>query len=218
MPRRPIAPWQEAIADLQTGDLIFCRGMMWSSRLIEFFTGGVWSHVAMVIDPKDIDDSRLEKGLYLWESTSLDGQDVNPEVANPKTGPMLVRLEDRIEYYLTKSGSYKLLSARYLHADRTPEMLLKIKKFVNDPDVRNSKYPEEWHILWYYFRERFLTGRRENTFYCSELVAATYQAAGLLPPIPSAQSYCPRDFSETGFVPRLRRSELGQELHMGVVK
>lgn len=216
MPRRPIAPFRDAIAHLKTGDLVFCRGRMWSSRLIEFLTGGVWSHVAMVVEPKDIDPDSSEEGLYLWESTSIPGKDVAPDIADGKTGPMLVKLEERMEEYLTEKG-YKLLSVRYLHVERTQELRDRIAAFVEDREIRNAEYPQEWQILWYFFRERFLTGRREGTFYCSELVAATYQAGGLLPPSPSPQSYCPRDFSETGFVPRLLRSELGQELYMGDV-
>ena len=55
MPRRPIAPWEKAVADLKTGDLIFFRGNGWESRLIQWTTGSLWSHVAMVVDPADID-------------------------------------------------------------------------------------------------------------------------------------------------------------------
>ena len=60
MPRRPIAPWKEAIKDLQTGDLIFFRGSGYFSKMIEALTGGVWSHVAMGIEPKDIDPATAE--------------------------------------------------------------------------------------------------------------------------------------------------------------
>jgi hypothetical protein len=213
MPRRPTAPWRKVAPDLQTGDLIFFRGVGWQSRAIEMFTGGIWSHVAMIVEPKDIDPDTKEEGLYLWESTTVDGDDVDPNVASPKTGAMLVRLDDRLDEYFEDWGYY-LLSARYLHVDRTAEMRQKIRDFIQDPDIRNAEYPQVSHLLWYYFRERFLTARAEGSFFCSELVAATYQAAGLLPAAPSPTSYSPRDFSEKGHIPRLCRSELGEELFM----
>ena len=36
-----------------------------------------------------------------------------------------------------------------------------------------------------------------KTYFCAELVAATYIALGLLPPERAANSYCPEDFSST---------------------
>lgn len=217
MPRRPLAPFDEIAAQLRTGDLIFCRGRMMSSRIIEFVTGGLWSHVAMVIEPKDIYPDTTDTGYYLWESTSIPGNDVDPKVLRRKTGPMLVPLKPRLEEYL-KSPNYRLLSARYLQVERTPEMLKSIRDFVNDPKIRLAEYPTERSIMWNYIRHRYLmTTKEEGTFFCSELVSATWQAAGLLPSTPHIQSYSPRDYSETGYVPSLQRSELGQERHMGLL-
>ncbi|SEW40507.1 hypothetical protein SAMN04488515_2715 [Cognatiyoonia koreensis] len=211
--RRPLAPWRKIIPTLQTGDLIFFRGRGWQSRVIEMVTGGVWSHVAMVVEPRDIDPETIHSGLYLWESTTIGGFDIKPGHRFPDTGPMLVDLEKRLEDYFEKWGYY-LLSARYLHVERTQEMRTAMAAFINDPEIRDSTYPETSHLMWYYFRERYLTARDEGSFFCSELIAATYQAGGLLPDTPSATSYCPRDFSESGFIPRLCRAELGEEVYM----
>lgn len=217
MPRRPLAPFEDVARHLRTGDLIFCRGRMMSSRIIEFLTGGLWSHVATVIEPRDIYPDTTDTGYYLWESTSIPGQDVDPTVPRGKTGPMLVPLAARLAEYLN-SPNYRLLSARYLQVDRTPEMRAALRAFVTDPAIRLAAYPEERSILCDYIRHRYLmTTREQGTFFCSELVAATWQAMGLLPHLPHIQSYAPRDFSETGYVPSLLRSELGQERHMGIV-
>lgn len=215
MPRRPVAPWPKAIADLQTGDLIFFRGNGWESRLIQWVTGSLWSHVAMVVEPTDLDPNSKETGLLLWEATSVPGDDF--ELGPGKTGPMLCRLNDRLEYYVAETDTI-LFSVRYLHTSWTPAMRKAIADFIKDPEVRNSKYPESWEVIWYFFRDRVLRGIEEHSYYCSELVAATYTRAGILPTSPSPQSYCPKDFSERGFIPRLLRSELGQELHMADVE
>jgi hypothetical protein len=218
MPYRPIAPWRDAIADLQTGDLIFFRGRGFLSRVIQWATGGVWSHVAMVVEPGDLGSDTKETGLLLWESTDVEGHDIDPNVEDPKGGPMLVRLEERIEHYVEHSDTV-LFSVRYLHVNRSKKLRQKMVDFIQDPVVRNSKYPQISHLLWYYFRDRFLLqSRLDQEFFCSELVAATYREGGLLPSHPPPTSYCPRDFSETGFIPRLLRSELGEELYMGEVK
>lgn len=214
--RRPIAPWRDVIPSLQTGDLIFFRGHGFFSKGIEFVTGGVWSHVAMVIEGVDIYPDLPRGQLLLWESTTYPALDIdmNPKKMNVTTGAMLVDLEDRLEEYFERLG-YSHLSARYLHVERTQTFRDNIASFVKDPGIRAATYPKTSHLMWYYFRERYLQVRPERTFFCSELVAATYQAAKLLPPNPSCTSYCPRDFSENGFVPRLLRSEFGEEIHIG---
>lgn len=214
--RRPTAPWRQVIPNLQTGDLIFFKGHGLFSKGVELLTGGVWSHVAMVIEARDIYPDMPQGQLLLWESTTYPGHDVDndPSHIDLQKGVMLVDLEKRLRQYF-EHWHYKRLSARYLHVDRTDEFRQGIAEFVLDPEIRAATYPYTSPLLWYYLRERYLTARAENTFFCSELVAATYQAAGLLPLNPSCTSYCPRDFSENGFVPRLMRAEFGQEVYMG---
>lgn len=214
MTRRPIAPWQKAIADLKTGDLIFFRGNGWESRLIQWFTRSLWSHVAMVVDPKDIGLETEKNGLLLWEATNVLGNDID---YGPDTeGPMLCRLEERLSHYV-KDTDTVLFSIRYLHTKWTPEMYKAIGDFIKNPEIRELKYPEASEVVWYFLRNRLLSGVEEGNYYCSELIADTYMKAGLLPTVPTPHSYCPGDFSEKGFIPRLLRSELGQELHMGDV-
>lgn len=210
MPRRPVAPYLDVTPHLQTGDLIFARGLMTSSRIIELATGGMWSHVAMVVDGADVGAG---DGLCLWESTSIPGQDVDQTVPRDKTGPMLVPLNDRVKDYLS-SDNYRLLSARRLYVDRTDQMKQNIAAFINTPAVRLAAYPKERNILCDFLRRRVFGTQEQGTFFCSELIAATWQQAGLLAPQPHSQSYAPRDFSETGFVALLPRAELGQEVYL----
>lgn len=216
MPRRPLAPWRDVMPSLQTGDLIFFRGPGWFTHAVDLLTGGIWSHVGMVIEARDVYPDIAEDRLLLWESTTIPGGDVDndPTHLHLTTGPMLVDLMTRMENYAERWG-YKMMSARYLHLERTDAFRTKIADFVTDPEIRNADYPSTNALLWYYLRERYLSSRLDGTFFCSELVAATYQAAGLLPANPSHTSYCPRDFSERGFVPRLLRSEFGQEIYFG---
>lgn len=212
MIRRPTVPYTEIISSLKTGDLVFGRGRFASSRVIEFLTGGTWSHVAMAILPRDI-GIESDKPL-LWEATSVEGHDVgDKEDAPATTGAMLVWLEERMKQYFD-SGAYKLMGVRYLETDRNAELLGRIRDYVSDQAVRRSVYPKEYEILRDFLEKRYFTTVEQGTFFCSELIAATYQAAGLMPEHPHSQSYSPRDFSETGYLPLMRRSTHSQEVHL----
>ena len=209
MSRRPTVPYKEIIGDVKTGDLIFGRGMGWSSRVIEFFTGGKWSHVAMVILPRDL-GIESDKPL-LWEATSVEGLDIaTPPGGGKKKAAMLLWLEDRLTEYF-ESDFYKVMGLRFLDTDRNEAFRNGLKSFVLDQAVRRATYPEEYQIMKDFLEHRYLQTVEQGTFYCSELVATTYQAMELLPEAPHPQSYSPRDFSETGHIPILRRSALGKE-------
>lgn len=209
MSRRPTIPFRDAITDLKTGDLIFGRGLFWTSRLIELFTGGTWSHVGMVVRPQDLDPNAESNAPLLWEATSVKGDDVDGEKG--RTGAMLVLLEPRIEEYFG-SGSYKLMGLRCLHGQRNEHFYEGLRRFIVDETrVRKADYPEEWDILKDFFEHRYLRTIEQGTFFCSELIAATYAEAGVMASTPDPQSYSPRDFSERGYLPILRRYRLGQE-------
>ena len=209
MIRRPRVPYRDVISGLKTGDLVFGRGRFWSSRIIEIMTGGTWSHVGMVVMPRDLGiDS--DKPL-LWEATSVPGHDIDLPKDDKKTGAMLLWLEERMTQYFD-SGAYKLMGVRYLNTDRDDDFVNRMSRYVGDQAVRRTDYPEEYQILKDFLEKRYLTTVEQGTFFCSELVAATYQAIGLIPEKPHSQSYSPRDFSETGHLPLMLRSMLSKEV------
>lgn len=46
--------YEDFRADIRTGDLLFCSGNYWGSRLTRWVTSSPWSHVAMVVNLKEI--------------------------------------------------------------------------------------------------------------------------------------------------------------------
>ena len=48
-PRHSPTSYAEVRGSLETGDLLFCSGSKWTSRLIQRATDSVWSHVAFVV-------------------------------------------------------------------------------------------------------------------------------------------------------------------------
>lgn len=217
MPRRPLAPYREILSGARTGDLVFFRGLWTDSRIIQKVTGSTWSHVSMIVDPRETPVQHGGDELLLWESTDMPGDDINPDIGVKRSGPMLTRLSERMRQYMA-TGKYKLFSIRYLHVDRTPEMLQEIATLIDNPAVRNGVFPTEMSMICDMIFHRYFGTIQEGTFFCSELVATTYQAAGLLPSKPHPQSYVPLDFADAGFLPLLKRAEHGRECYMGDVE
>ena len=54
-PRQSVRPYDDIRPELRTGDLLFCSGSLWTSELIQAATSSVWSHVAFVVNLKQID-------------------------------------------------------------------------------------------------------------------------------------------------------------------
>src|SRR5689334_10619354 len=74
-----IAAYNQIADRLETGDLLFCHGIVKSSLRVEKLEDCEWSHVAMVVRTDDGDN-------LIWESTTADNlQDVRLHVK--KTGP-----------------------------------------------------------------------------------------------------------------------------------
>ncbi len=210
--RTPTIPFPLIIDELQTGDLFFCRGLLWSSRWIEFITGSKWSHVAVVVRPRDIGLEGVPDEPYLWEATSIEGSDIL--TGRRKTGPMLVRMWLRLQEYLD-SGNYRLFGVRYLQTPRTQDLFAGLASIIKDNAVQDSRYPEELQMMKDYLKQRYFTSRQQRTFFCSELVAETYTSMQLMPQQPAAPSYGPRDFSQRGYLPLLKRAALSPEVYLG---
>ena len=85
----------EVSTSLKTGDLILFHGIETSSKLIELIEWSYWSHIGMVVLPKDIGLEGTEP--LLWESTSSSDGLNDVILGVPKNdGPMLVSLAGRL--------------------------------------------------------------------------------------------------------------------------
>lgn len=191
---------------LKTGDLILLSGQLFTSELTQLLQVSKWSHVAMVIHPKDIgiDYNRP----VLWESNTLQNlEDI--ALKTSKVGPMLVDLQERI--YTDKALQYDdLFQIRYLNQGMFDEKTLhgKLKAFIEKSHT--AGYPNsELRMFKDVFDGLFNNKDPEpSKYFCSELIADTYIHMGLLPKNYVPNSYMPRDFSDQNTLPLLGRAML----------
>jgi hypothetical protein len=205
--------FEEIKGDLKTGDLVLMHGLHASSRVIEMIEDSPWSHVAMIVLAKDIDVDAGGEKILLWESdTQSPVKDVILNKA--KSGPMPVKLSERLKYNFTHGEDSKL-AVRILHTERNQEMFDALKKVI--PEVHHAVFPDTYHEMLNPAKGRFLHEKTSlNTIFCSELAAYTYMKLGLLTSIHPVNSYTPLDFSDQLSVGLLKRAWLGNEIHLNL--
>ncbi|MEM1098433.1 MAG: hypothetical protein AAGH92_06540 [Planctomycetota bacterium] len=193
---------------LKTGDVVLFSGRAPVSRLIQWVTGGPWSHVGLIVRLREFDDA-----VMLWESTTLtDVSDV--QRGRPVRGVQLVPLSQRLVQY---DGD---VAVRQLHRPLTFGQRDRLAALRH----RLSRRPYEQRELELLRSAIDLVGppNREDlsSVFCSELVAEAYQAMGLLaepPDGPPSNEYTPMDFAEarSDRLSLRRRQRLGPEITVG---
>ncbi|TMV45116.1 hypothetical protein FE783_30110 [Paenibacillus mesophilus] len=190
------------IADqLETGDLLFCHGIVAGSLLVEKLEHCQWSHVGMVV--RTADGQNL-----LWESTTADQlQDVRFHVK--KTGPQLVRLIDRMTTDVSNNTD-TLFAIRKLNAARSPGMIDAMNAFIGE--VHDAVFPSEAKMYFEVLEGKVGIKTSYADFFCSKLVAATYIRMGLLSAERVPNDYEPKDFASTGHVRLQNGASWGEEM------
>eukprot|EP00347_Sterkiella_histriomuscorum_P020868 403336156 len=160
----------QQIAD--TGDIIFFKGKTMGSKMQRFFTRCDFDHVALILKYKN------EK-IVLFESTGSSGVDL-------LTWDMFMERGFQ--------NLYDEISIRHLNFKRTTDKVKILEEFIrsnngkkyrlNAIDLLKSRTPSA-------SKEQELDG-----YFCSELVAAAYQAIGLLPKERLASSYWPSTLAD----------------------
>lgn len=175
--------------ELKNGDIILMSGESVFSWAIRRFTGGSWSHVGMVVKIAELD------AVLLWESTTSGHPDdhMTPEGQEPKRGVQLPPLSKRVRDYDGK------VSVRQLDRALNQEEINKLSAFRHEVKDRDYDY-DALQLLRSAMDEGLFWRNREDlqSFFCSELVAETYQRIGLLPDESSAKAsneYTPSDFA-----------------------
>lgn len=189
-------------SSLSTGDLILFHGKQETSVLIELLEWSYWSHVGMVIIPKDIG---LE-GDYplIWESTSSGDGIIDVLINKEKeNGPMLIPLKERIKVDLENDYDTHF-KVRYFNRKLNESELINLKDFILK--VHNDRFPTTTEMLKIY-----LEGKEKNKkapddiYFCSQLVADTLIHMELLSGRYVPNGYCPADFDEGKNLPILKR-------------
>lgn len=144
--------------DLKTGDLVFCNGNYFFSKLIRKFTKSAWSHVGIIYK-----DENLNRILVL-ESEKIYG----------------VRLAPLSKYLKDYHGKNKPYKGKVFLARIVPEIPEEeLKKGVSFGLDELTKPYDNWEIFRIAIRIIFGIGRREKNrnYICSELVQECFKHA-----------------------------------------
>jgi Permuted papain-like amidase enzyme, YaeF/YiiX, C92 family len=183
-----MASYESIRAELKTGDIVLFSGKGAISNVIKLFSGGKWSHVAMILRLKQFGDAVL-----LWESTTLTSV-ADIETGLRTKGVQLVPLSQRVQNY---DGE---INIRHLNKQITGTMTQSLAQC----RLKLSRKPyerSEAELLKAAHDGLFGQSKGEDlsSLFCSELVAEAYQCMGLLPEPPKglpSNEYVPLDFSE----------------------
>ncbi|MEP6844819.1 MAG: hypothetical protein ABI861_02400 [Panacibacter sp.] len=198
---------------LKTGDIVLVHGDTKFQEVLELLTKSSFIHSAMVVLSKDIGLSEKTAPILLWESTPYTIT-IDQELQKPKAGPTLVDLETRINDELS-NGIFTKYVFRRLEKELGADNFTGLKKAIQE--LYPDKFPTDW---WFFVKG--IIGRlfnrevKQSTYFCSELVAHSYQRMGLLSYEHPADYYEPKDFSTTGHLDLLNNQFLDEEMNLEI--
>lgn len=215
--------WDDFFTGLETGDIILMHGLFDSSIFIETITGSNWSHSAVIVISDDLGIKTVPTGtVLLWESNIQDGTKGNPKnltvtdviLNQQKDGPIIDPLKERITNN-HELGYDSDVAKRKLNFTRTPAMFTTFNNLINA--VHKDNFPAiPWGEMTHFAEGRIANVPvKDNTFFCSQLVAYTYKALGLLDNKHVDNWYAPANFAEGNWdVALLKGATLGPEIRL----
>lgn len=214
--RQPL-PLNDFLSNLQSFDIVLMKGLLVTSKEAQSLTNSIWAHSGMVVVAGDLDLPGIDPNTRLyWEANTADT--AIDLISNTfKEGPQLVYLEERIvhNYWVQFDGAF---CARKLNYPRKASMIATLKQVMHDTHsavlpIKDGQYLE----LPYFLQGRFENkAAPPNMFFCSQLLAYTYMALGLLTKQYPDNSYVPADFTEDLDVSLLDGAFLGREIYLDV--
>jgi hypothetical protein len=191
--------YDEIAPKLQTGDVVLFEGTSTIGKIIDLITHSKFCHTGMVVRQPG---AGAPDDLFLWQSFE------------PQHGVVL----DPLKAFLTTfiegepGGGY---SVRQLSVERTPAMLAAAAQYRQQ--TMGRPFPSILQWLYGWILGSLGVPTPETSFFCSELVAQTYMAMGLLPPRPLATAFTPAWFSaEYPTLPLQLGATLGPEIPITV--
>ena len=173
----------------QTGDILLYNSKTIMGRVIEYFTGSLYSHVSMILRDPTYIDPKLQ-GLYIIEAAAEDIPD--SLTGKKKLGVQIIPLEYALNYY--KSSLMGGVYYRKSTIERCTNFNNKLKSIIQKTE--GVKY--DLHILdWFRALFDVEIGNRQitNRFWCSALLAYIYVELGLLDKSLEWSMIEPRQFS-----------------------
>lgn len=194
--------FDDFITQALTGDLVLFHGVSTESQIVEQVTGGPYSHATMVVVLPNGDKT-------LWQAAG-EALEVDPEKGVKHTGAQLGPLGDTVTllyHHWNDQPHY-----RPVVWNRPSTLPGDVLAFVNQLEGR--PFPGVATMLGNWLAGLNLDiDLAQGSVFCSELVAMTYQALGLLPDDPVPNSYNPNDFSsEYGHVGLQGGAAFGDDL------
>lgn len=165
--------YQDARSEMKPGDVVAFSGKGDFSEIIKWATRSKVSHVGVILQSQLLIDGDTQKGMFnqIIESTSLNGF----------SGVAISRLSDRLETY---DGEIWWLPIRNdIHAKMDKQ---KFYDFLIHQERKPYDMPQAVKSAIDAFDKVPLVGKlTHNTedfarFFCSELVAAAFEAAGII--------------------------------------
>jgi hypothetical protein len=196
---------------LKTGDIVLYEGNSSFQKVIDVITGSPYNHMSMVVLSKDIGLKEPTDEILLWESTPY-AITVDKELDKPKAGPTLVSMKTRLEQEIDKD-MFSVFVIRRLSGQLTAANLAALSNAIQ------AAYPDKFPTDFWFFVKGIL-GRLFNvevpqaTYFCSELIAYTYQKMGILSNTHPPDYYEPKDFSSAGKITLQQNLSFGDDYNL----
>lgn len=212
--RQPL-PLNDFLSNLQTFDIVLMKGLLVTSKEAQSITNSIWAHSGMVVVAGDLNLPGIDPNARLyWEANTADT--ATDLISNTlKEGPQLVYLQDRIihNFWVNYDGAF---CARKLFYPRQPSMIATLNQVMQTTHPCGLPIVDGQYLELPYFLMGRFQGQASppGTFFCSQLLAYTYMALGLLTQQYPDNSYVPADFTEKVDVSLLNGAYLGREIYL----
>ena len=186
---------------LKSGDVILFNGPSLESKIIEWADKSPYSHVGMVVRIPEFSEP------LLWESAPLDQFEDKIKKA-PSSGVHLVDLEAIINF----CGEQKYgFAYRSIIPELSSQTLSKLELFMREIDGR--AFPSLFGLAAHFIEGHLHIKANTRTYFCSELVAATYKAIGIISDKEIINEISPGNFSvENEKLHFINNNLLGKEI------
>ncbi|KAL0248037.1 hypothetical protein GEMRC1_003276 [Eukaryota sp. GEM-RC1] len=186
--------YEDLAEELHTGDVVLLRSKTIAGAIIRIGSNSEWSHVGLVINPKDCSDSdsSAPKHLLLFESSTNRLSQRSFVTGNAFYGVSIVSLRPKIFSSIYTYGAVAKLQGN-VDRQKLLEVILDVKQ-----DLFGRPYEQSMlQLVRSIFGDSGILRNRKvdlSSVFCSELVAEVFQRAGLLSKVRPSSSFVPEDF------------------------
>lgn len=200
----------KAIRQTRTGDVWLFRGRSLADRTIQVTTNSPVNHVGMALCIEDLPP-------LMWHA-EMGRSQVDLWSGTRQRGAQLHVLADAVRTWTLRYGQRAWFRQLDHPIDREIEnaALRTIARLDGTPFPTSTQLAKGWLLGKAPTLPGRLGERELETAYCSEIVALTYEAMGLLPPGRRPSWYDPGRFWSGDNLPLLDGARLGQEVAVDV--